>query len=671
MNGTVKRWNGAFFFDILDESVLMMLAGEINPPARLKGGGRFRGEAMSMEKIQELMNSIRGERYRIECMIGKGSMGAVFRAYDRNIDRLTAIKLIRRDEMYVKEEESTIQMRFKSEITSAGKLLHPNIVKIYDADTRQGVYFIIMEYIEGKTLKQVLKKQRTFHPRRALYLASQIVAGLHHAHERNVIHRDIKPANLMITSGNTIKITDFGIAKLTSMGSGEITAPGEVVGTPNYMSPERIRGESYDHRSDLFAAGCILYEMLTGVKPFGADNLNQIIKNVLYKEPAPPSEMNHIIPASWDGPLLKILAKVPEARYSKGAEFQAVLQNLIDTWDEEAVKTQPSLFEESPMDSEMKGPTETVQTGTADITAPQETTQPTDQISDPSTAVSEARKKLSEETSGAPSPFISRLPFLVLLLAVLAALAANVMLLNRLKPWNSWFHYASSADQARVFLLQAFEAQKNDRQETAVQLLDKALNADESLTAAHALKGYIHETANDMEAAKASYEKMLQLNAGPQEACFGLGRIAENRNDYQEAVRRFERASEWNSDKPAVLYKAALNAHRSGDVEKAEQLYLRLIEKYPDHPSAYNNLGVIYFQKGDAGKALQNFLKAESVGPLSPQALKNIATAHMELGDEVNETLYWRKLLEITESETALTRLSEIEGLPHPPAPSP
>ena len=260
-------------------------------------------------------------RYHIEGELGKGAMGLVYRATDPNIGRTVALKTMRLDVHGIEAEE--MLQRFRNEARSAGVLNHPNIVTIYDAGESDGLFYMAMEVIEGETLQQLLSRSRVLPVEQVLSLCRQVGEGLDFAHERHVIHRDIKPANIMITTSGLVKIMDFGIAKA----GGGLTSTGQVLGTPNYMSPEQVKGKPLDGRTDLFSLGVVLYEMLTGEKPFGAQNVTTIIYKIVHEDPISPRELDVSIHPGLSAVVARALSKDPEMRYQSGAKLAADLEN--------------------------------------------------------------------------------------------------------------------------------------------------------------------------------------------------------------------------------------------------------------------------------------------------------------------------------------------------------
>lgn len=259
-------------------------------------------------------------RYEVVATLGQGAMGTVYKAVDPLIERTVAIKTINLD--LSKEERAEFEERFYREAKSAGRLNHSNIVSIYDVGETGDVAYIAMEYVEGESLREMLDSGVVFPPALIGRIAAQIAGALHYAHENQVVHRDIKPANIMITPNRDVKIMDFGIAQIPT---GSRTQLGTVLGSPKYMAPEQVAGETTDGRTDIFALGVVLYEMLTGTTPFNGDNLSAILYKILNEEVAPPSTVNLGVPPVFDRIIARALAKRPEDRYQTAGEFALAL----------------------------------------------------------------------------------------------------------------------------------------------------------------------------------------------------------------------------------------------------------------------------------------------------------------------------------------------------------
>lgn len=260
-------------------------------------------------------------RYEIVGELGRGAMGLVYRAIDPNIGRTVALKTLRLDVGGLEHDE--LIRRFRYEARAAGLMNHPNIVTIYDADEVDGLFYIAMEYLEGETLQALMMENRVLSAERIVDITRQVAAGLDYAHQMKVIHRDIKPANIMITRQNVAKIMDFGISKA----AGNMTSGSQVLGTPNYMSPEQVRGHELDGRADLFSFGVVLYEMATGERPFAAQNVTTIIYKIINENPIAPGELEMTLHPGMSAVISKCLTKNPNDRYQSGAELVRDMDN--------------------------------------------------------------------------------------------------------------------------------------------------------------------------------------------------------------------------------------------------------------------------------------------------------------------------------------------------------
>ncbi len=266
---------------------------------------------------------VRIGRYDIISELGKGAMGVVYKAYDPVIDRLVAIKTINKQMV---DETGDALSRLRREAQSAGRLSHPNIVAIYDYGENQKFAYIAMEYIDGRPLS-VAMAQSPPSLAESLGIMRQVLAALDYSHERKVVHRDIKPANIMLMADGTVKITDFGIARLESS---TMTQTGAFMGTPAYMSPEQVKGLVADARSDLFSAAVVLFEMLSGQRPFSGAGAS-LVYQILHSEPTRLSELNSKVPPALQAVVEKGMAKDPEARFATAREFLGALDDVIDS----------------------------------------------------------------------------------------------------------------------------------------------------------------------------------------------------------------------------------------------------------------------------------------------------------------------------------------------------
>jgi hypothetical protein len=268
---------------------------------------------------------LKAGRYEIIGELGRGAMGVVYKATDPVIGRAVAVKTIKLSEEGTGLTRPELLTRFQTEARAAGLLTHPNIVVVYDAGEEDGLYYITMELVEGKSLQAHLDSGHAFALPRVLRIMEQTCSALQFAHERNVVHRDVKPANIMLTGDDTVKVTDFGTAKILQFGTVQQTA--HVMGTPSYMSPEQVKGRAVDGRSDIFALGVMLYEMTTGEKPFPGQNITTVIYKIVNEDPVPPRQIDPSIHPGISAAVIKALAKEPEARYQNCREMLEDLRN--------------------------------------------------------------------------------------------------------------------------------------------------------------------------------------------------------------------------------------------------------------------------------------------------------------------------------------------------------
>ena len=257
-------------------------------------------------------------KYAIRRELGRGAMGVVYEGFDPYIERTVAIKTIK-PERPGEADAGDAMARFRREAQAAGRLSHPNIVSIYEYGEQDGVAFIAMEFIKGKELKDYFESGRRFAARDVARIMGEILGALDHAHRNGVTHRDIKPANVIILENGAVKVADFGIARIETS---ELTQAGTVLGTPSYMSPEQFLGTPVDGRSDIFSCGVILYQFLTGEKPFSGA-VTTIMHKVLKEEPMAPSMLDATLPPAWDVVVKRAMAKNPSDRYQTAAKFAA------------------------------------------------------------------------------------------------------------------------------------------------------------------------------------------------------------------------------------------------------------------------------------------------------------------------------------------------------------
>jgi len=262
-------------------------------------------------------------KYEIIDIIGKGAMGVVYKALDPDIGRVVAIKAIRFDVISEESDREEIMKRFIREAQSAGKLIHPNIVTIYDVVRSENMTYIVMQYIEGHSLQKMISSNEKIPTEKAVRLITQICDALGYAHRKGIIHRDIKPANILIDKEENPYLVDFGIARVETS---TITQTGRTVGTPSYMSPEQVMGKKVDKCSDVFSLGVLLYEILTGKRPFHGDSITTVIYKIIHEEPLSSAEIKKALPPGFEPIISKALAKDPMKRYQSCDQLKQDLE---------------------------------------------------------------------------------------------------------------------------------------------------------------------------------------------------------------------------------------------------------------------------------------------------------------------------------------------------------
>ncbi len=274
---------------------------------------------------QNTLIGIKVDQFRLDEYLAQGAMGLVFKARDTTLDRTVAIKLIsKKDDLTVEMAEA--RRRLIQEAQAAGRLTHPNIVTIYSYGDTEEFQYICMEYVVGRTLAEVLRECPVLDIEEALSIFEQILQALDAASHEGIVHRDIKPANIIITTEGKVKVMDFGIAKLPSL---SMTTTGTVLGTPYYMSPEQISGQKVDTRSDIFSVGAVLYQALTGTRPFEGESTVALIYKIIQSEPVPANILNVRTSASVANVIKKALAKDPCQRFQTPAEMLQALKFAV------------------------------------------------------------------------------------------------------------------------------------------------------------------------------------------------------------------------------------------------------------------------------------------------------------------------------------------------------
>src|SRR5215831_4796323 len=265
-------------------------------------------------------------RYEIVEELGRGAMGVVYKAYDPVIGRFVAIKTVRLGDFYNNYQMEELKSRLVREAQSAGGLSHPSIITIFDVGEEDDLAYIAMELVDGVSLETLLGSKQLLEEATILHVARQVADALGYANEHGIVHRDIKPANIMLTKDGRVKVADFGIAKVASS---KITQTGMLLGSPSYMAPEHFLGQLLDGRSDIFALGIVLYELITGQLPFPGENLGTLSYKVVHEDVLPPRRLKPTLSEALEGVVLRALARDPARRFQSAAELRTALDGIL------------------------------------------------------------------------------------------------------------------------------------------------------------------------------------------------------------------------------------------------------------------------------------------------------------------------------------------------------
>jgi serine/threonine protein kinase len=344
----------------------------------------------------DIIKEALGNRYEILSDLGEGSFGKVYKARDKALNRIVAVKSVRLDTSADPVTREELNKRFLREAQVAAQLNHPNIVTIHDIISTPTASLIVMEFVEGVTLSSILESKRGLALSEATGILSQVADALDYAHQQKVIHRDVKPANIMITSSNGVRVTDFGIAKTDS--SSESTLAGTILGTPDYMSPEQARAVPLDGRSDLFSLGSVLYECLAGEKPFGGGTVTGVLLRIVSDDPAPEVDWKRLgLPPELDKVMKRALAKDRSERYPTGGALIEALRSLLPVAESSEAGTTDAQDNEPPAQTartEAMNSTDVEEVGRPELRAETEVEKKT-----PQTGSSTIRRLRDEERS--------------------------------------------------------------------------------------------------------------------------------------------------------------------------------------------------------------------------------------------------------------------------------
>ncbi|MGA3117380.1 MAG: protein kinase [Syntrophobacteraceae bacterium] len=556
------------------------------------------------------------DHFTVESFIAEGAMGMVFKAHDSTLARVVALKLIPKESQNATDAEALhraeAQKRLVHEAQTAGKLVHPNIVTIHSYGETDQFQYICMEYIQGKTLSEILKERGAIPVEEAIPIVEQILLALEAAHKAGIVHRDIKPSNIMITEDNRVKVMDFGIAKIPSL---SLTVTGMVLGTPFYMSPEQISGKKVDIRSDIFSLGAVFYELVTGGKPFEAENTATLVYKIVQIDPIPPNIVNANIPQAVAHVISSALAKDAAKRYQKPAEMLRDLKAVASA----APTDSEALIASQPFDITMLA--DQSQSGApaiGHVSAPHGF--PSEQQIDavgPQGDGMHPREGAREDFEEAQKTKPNMPAIVLLLLLVVCAGGAALWYFNHMPapvpkpvapqqgggvqqvepPATLPANIQSEAGQPQV---PQPSPNTNQRQPSAEDLL---LEAEKQFT-------------SDPQGAQKLLEEALALKPNNYDCVLSLARLLVSRKDPLAAIQRYKQALSLNSSVAQVHYEIGNVYMGQAEFDMAIKSFkasLRLMPHNRDEVLA--NIGTCYMKKGDFDKAKFFFKQSLEVNP--------------------------------------------------------
>ncbi|MDR0989770.1 MAG: Stk1 family PASTA domain-containing Ser/Thr kinase [Propionibacteriaceae bacterium] len=455
-----------------------------------------------------MTETLLGDRYIVGPLLGRGGMAEVRRGRDIRLEREVAIKRLRPD----LAGDDIFQARFRREAQASAGLNHPNIVSVYDTgeqfDQASGlnIPYIVMELVIGHTLRDILRDGRRIPPQRSLELVTSVLNALDYSHRHGIIHRDIKPANIMVTQSGQVKVMDFGIARAVSDTAGSMTQTAAVIGTPQYLSPEQIRGEPVDRRADIYATGCLLYELLTGRPPFQGEEPVSLAYQHVRELPQPPSTLNPAITPAMDAIVLKSLEKDPANRYQTAKEMADDISRLLTG---QTVTATLTAITPSPGEAD---PTQVLPTA---ITPGAQPLAAEDEPTEEDEAAARKRK---------------------ILIAVIASLAAVVAIVAGILIW--WFMREPAPPVVTTVEVPYVQGMTET---TALSTIEEAGLTTETIHQNGANDDTVGKVTHQEPSAKAQAEKgsrvRIWVNDGPQKGTIPLGLIGLDRASAEEALK--------------------------------------------------------------------------------------------------------------------------------------
>jgi serine/threonine protein kinase/TolA-binding protein len=552
--------------------------------------------------------------YRIIEPLGQGGMATVFKGYHAALDRYVAIKVLHP----AFKEDPNFLARFHREARIVAKLDHPNIVPIYDFAEHAEMPYLVMRYVEGKTLKAILRDGR-LPIERVLAITRPVTDGLAYAHAQGVLHRDVKPSNILCANDGHVYITDFGLARIAQAGESTLSQD-MLIGTPQYISPEQARGAPVDERSDIYSLGVVLFEMLTGRVPFSADTPYAVIHDHIYSPLPLPTSINPNLSADIERVLLKALAKDPEARFAGASELMAALEQAAGT------TPPPPLF---PIKEKVSPPPAKV---------------PKPIITPPSPAPPVAPKP-KPRLPARSCALVGIVALIVLVVCGALALSQRDTLARLLRPFlppavqqaemlriaKDKANANPQDPAAQVGLANAYANQKD--YENAFAAYDRAIKLDPKNPTPYLRAAELAERRDDLERALRYYQAGHEALPEEERLLLGMGDVFATQKKWEEARAAYDKVLRLNPNSAQAIWRMGEYYRAQGKAAEALREYTRAITIDPNLPEAHYGLGMLAMQRGQNDEAKRQFQMVIN-NPNTPPDLKEQANKQMRLLDK-------------------------------------
>ena len=544
------------------------------------------------------------DQFRLDEFIGQGAMGIVFKAFDNILHRTVALKLISKQAEFSTPAMIEARKRLIQEAQAAGRLSHPNIVTIHSYGETEEYQYICMEYITGRTLAEVLYEQKVLAVEDAVDIFEQILMALDAANKEQIVHRDIKPTNIMIMDDKRAKVMDFGIAKIPSL---SITTTGTVLGTPYYMSPEQISGQKVDIRSDIFSVGAVLYQVLTGERPFEGESTVTLAYKIVQVEPIPPKILNVHIPQNIEGICKKALTKDPGLRYQTPAEM---LQDLRIAMHKGA-PVQPAAVDTTIKFKAVAAPEKIIEErrkGPAPVAPEEEKPQSSPPPKKESPAPKPSPAKPTPETAAKGTAFKTFSITAILLLVMIVGVVFVVRLVKKTPPVPETPPGAIQSPAGG---------------QTSGTVVDQQAQGKAA--------GLVQQAKNEWSTNPAQAQKLLEqavaLEPNYFEANYQLARILTFNQNYPGAIRQYQKAYQINNQVPEIPFNLGYILMNQGDYDQAVKYYeLCRALSPPFQDEVLTNLGILQLKKNNLNQAQAFFKQALGLNPNNSLARSYLQT---------------------------------------------